>query len=228
MQPPESPLPPHPHQRERYAVPVPVFIGVMLVVMLVFICGLGAIGAIPSIRGLKSPTATATSVQHIPSAATLGGTLGDFTQQYGNSIDEGGQMFAATLAGQRVLIVVQVDNPRQSQDGQGHVIEIDVQVPGDALGVETWDAATADVIAHTFLPADAQFQRTVTAHGVTDSFYHSNMLAATILPGQYTNNPGSLNYSCHPWPPAVTPAASGNGDSHGGVYGQCHIGIGSE
>jgi hypothetical protein len=188
----------------------------VLLVTLAFICGLGAVGAIPSIRGLKPPIPTATIPSPRPNA-TLGGTLGDFTQRYGNSIDESGQVYTTTLAGQRVLIVVQLDSSRQSRDGREHIIALAVQVPGDALGVETWDVATADVIATTFLPADAQYQRIVTLYGEMHYVYHSDALARTFLPGQYTNVSGSLNYFCHAWPP--TPSARG--------YGQCNIILGT-
>jgi hypothetical protein len=169
MQPPQpSPPPKQAKQQEKSAVPVSVFVGVVLVVALLIVCGLGAVGVIPSLHGLKNPTApaTATPTRSAAHAATLGGTLGDFVQRYGSSIDESGLMYAATLAGQRVLIVVAVDDPRQSRDGRLHVVAIDVQVPGDALGAETWSAATADAIAQAFLPADAQFQRTIVTHGV--------------------------------------------------------------
>lgn len=210
----------------RSTIPVPVFVGAVLMVALALICGLGAVGVIPSLHGLKSPTATAGATQPRATAtpatgatiATLGGTLGDFVQRYGNSTDDNGLSYAATLAGQRVRIAVALDDARQSRDGQEHVIAIDVQAPGDALGVETWDAATSDAIAHTFLPIDAQFQRTVLIHGVADHIYHSDEMAAIMMPGQYTNVPGSLNYYCQPWPPP--PSASS--------YGQCHIAIGSE
>src|SRR6185437_15736085 len=202
MQPPESPLPP----QQRYTVPVPVFVGVVLLLALAFICRLGAVGAIPSIRGLKPPTPTAT-IPPPRATATLGGTLGDFAQRYGNSTDDSGLSYAATLAGQRVRIVVALDDASQSKDGQEHVIAIDVQPPSDALGVETWDATTADAIAHFFLPVDAQLRRTVTINGDTYHIYFSDEMAAyfsdemaaIMTPGQYTNAPGSLNYYCHAW-----------------------------
>lgn len=217
MQPPQSLPPP----QQRYTVPVPVFVGVVLLLALAFICGIGALGVIPSIRGLKPPVPTATITPTITPpqmGAALGGTLGDFTQRYGASTDESGLSYAATLAGQRVRIVVALDDASQSRDGQEHVIAIDVQVPGDALGVESWDATTADAIAHFFLPVDAQLRRTFTINGDTYHVYFSDEMAAIIAPGQYTNAPGSLNYSCHAWPPSAT--ATG--------YGQCHIAIGSE
>jgi len=70
---------------------------------LIIVCGLGIVGVIPSLHGLKNPTATATSTaiptQPAAHAATLGGMLGDFVQRYGSSIDESGLMYAATLAG---------------------------------------------------------------------------------------------------------------------------------
>lgn len=164
----------------------------MLVVALIIVCGLGAVGVIPSLHGLKNPTATATPIptQSAAHAATLGGTLGDFVHRYGSSIDESGLMYAATLAGQRVLIVVALDDPRQSRDGRSHVVALDVQVPGDALGAETWSAATSDAIAQVFLPADAQFQRAVVLNSmggdVEYHVYHSDEMAATFMPGAYT------------------------------------------
>lgn len=219
----ESPPPPEVNTHRRSFAPVLILIGAALMVALALICGLGAVGAIPSLLGLKSPTATAgatppQATATLTTIATLGGTLGDFVQRYGNSIDDSGLMYAATLAGQRVRISVELDDPRQSRDGQAHVIAIDVQPPSDALGIETWDAATADAIAQMFLPPDAQFQRTVMMYGLTRHIYHSDEMAAAILPGQYTNVPGSLSYYCHPWPPWATAIG----------YGQCHIAIGAE
>jgi hypothetical protein len=216
--PPPKQSPPSPQQAVKYALPLSAVIGVGLVIILAIVCALGVLGPMPSLHGLKSPTATC-ATRAIPTpSATLGGTLGDFVQRYGNSVDESGLMYAATLAGQRVLIVVTLDEARQSRDGREHVIVVDVQVPGDALGTESWSVAMADTIAQMFLPVDAQFQRIASSFGETYHLYHSDMLAATFLPGQYTNMPGSLNYSCHVWPPM--PSSSG--------YGQCHIAIGSD
>ncbi len=212
----ESPPPRDENPHESSTIPVPVFVGVVLLLALAFICGIGAVGVIPSIRGLKPPIPTAT-IPPPRAMATLGGALGDFTQRYGNSTDDSGLSYEAILAGQRVRIVVALDDASQSRDGQQHVIAIDVQPPSDALGVETWDATTADAIAHFFLPVDAQLRRTVTINGDTYHIYFSDEMAAIMAPGQYTNAPGSLNYSCHAWPPSAT--ATG--------YGQCHIAIGT-
>ena len=127
-----------------------------------------------------------------------------------------------------MLIVVAMDDPRQSRDGRSHVVALDVQVPGDALGAETWSAATADAIAQVFLPADAQFQRSLVNHSaggdVAFRIYHSDEMAATFMPGAYSDVAvaGALNYSCNAWPPTPMAASSNSG------YGQCHIGIGSE
>lgn len=210
-------------------MPVPVFVGVVLVVALIIVCGLGAVGVIPSLHGLKNHIATSTAIPTQPAAhgATLGATLGDFVQRYGSSIDESGLMYAATLAGQRVLIVVTLDDPLQSRDGRSRVLALDVQVPGDALGAATWSAATADEFAQRFLPVDAQFQRTIVTHGVGGDvaycIYYSDEIAATFMLGAYTDVSGTLSYSCHAWPP--TPIATAGSNS---AYGQCHIGIGSE
>lgn len=216
----ESPPPLEVNTHRRSLAPAPVLIGAALIVVLALICGVGVVGKISTVF---TPKPTAIAKQLLATAtpatiATLGGTLGDFVQRYGNSIDEGGLMYAATLAGQRVRISMELDDPRQSRDGQAHVIAIDVQPSSNALGIETWDAATADAIAQMFLPPDAQFQRTIMMYGLTRHIYHSDEMAATILPGQYTNVPGSLSYYCHPWLPSATAIG----------YGQCHIAIGAE
>lgn len=116
-----SPPPQQDNQRENSAVPTPFFVGVVLVVALIIVCGLGAVGVIPSLRGLTNPTAAATLTPSQPTvpattpAATLGGTLGDFVQRYGSSVDESGLMYAATLAGQRVLVVLALSEVRRSR-----------------------------------------------------------------------------------------------------------------
>lgn len=232
MQPPQpSPPPKQDNQREKSAVPVSVFVGVVLVVALIIVCGLGAVGMIPSLRGLKNPTATAIPTQSAAHAAKLGGTVRDFVERYGNSIDESGLMYAATLTGQRVLIVVALDDPRQSRDGRSHGVALDVQVPGDALGAETWSADTAGAIAQVYLPADAQFQRTVVLNGVGGDvayhIYHSDEMTATFMPGAYTNVAGALSYSCHAWPPTQMAAMSAMAAGSNSGYAQCHIGVGS-
>ncbi len=223
---------PHPQpdrQPEKTSVSIAVILGAALVVVLALMCGVGAFGVIPTLfttAPAHTPThssAVATQPRAQQHAAVLGGVLGDFVQRYGNSIDDSGQMYAATSAGQRVLIIVTLDDPRQSRDGLQHVIVIAVQTPGDALGVETWNAATADVIAQAFLPTDAQFQRTIITHGVATHIYHSETMAATIVPGQFVpeNESGALSYYCHAWPPSPPPSGHASG------YGQCLMTIGS-
>lgn len=140
------PHPQHDHQPEKTPVSLLVILGAALVVVLALACSIGAVGVIPT---LFSPAPAHTPV-HISAVATqprarqnpavLGGVLGDFVQRYGNSIDDSGLMYLATIAGQRVLIIVTLDDPRQSRDGLQHVIVIAAQAPGDALGVETWNA----------------------------------------------------------------------------------------
>ena len=99
----------------------------------------------------------AISAATAPITPTLGGTLTDFQQRFSATTDSSGLMYAATIAGQRALILLTFDEPSQSQDGQQHVAIIAVQVPGDALGAETWSQATADHIAQTFLPPTRSF-----------------------------------------------------------------------
>ena len=52
--------------------------------------------------------------------------------------------------------------------------------------------------------------------------YHSDEIAATFVPGAYTDVAGALSYSCHAWPPTPMTAGSNSG------YGQCHIAMGGE
>jgi hypothetical protein len=77
-----------------------------------------------------------------------------------------------------------------------------------------------------FLPADARLQRTVMMNGaggdVAYRIYHSDEIAATFVPGAYTDVAGALSYSCHAWPPTPMTAGSNSG------YGQCHIAMGGE
>jgi len=193
----------------------------------VLCCAVGAIGSVlfPSHAQVIHTANVTTQPTMTPSAPTLGGTIADFQQRYGAATDSSGLMYAATIAGQRVLITLTLDDPSASQDGQQHVAIIAVQVPGDALGAETWSQSTADQIAQTFLPADTQFQHIVTTAKVHDHVYQSATLAQTFTADQFTNDfndfgnvqvpAGTLSYSCHPWPPS----ASG--------LGQCLIAIGS-
>lgn len=217
MPPPQSLPPPN----QKYPVPAQVMVGAALLVALAIICGPGAVGALPSLHGLERPTTTNSQPTAMPTnsnvSATLGGTLGAIAQRYGTSIGASAMVYAATLVGQRVVIVVTLDDASQSRDGQEHVIAIDVRAPSDAFGVEKWNAATAVMIASVFLPIDAHFQRSVILYGETYFDYHSDAIAATFLPSQYNSVPGSLNYNCRPWPPSAS--ASG--------YGLCSIDIGS-
>jgi len=204
-----------------------VITSAVLVVVLAIVCGVGARGTIPTlITHTPSPTSMYTSAlaarSQAHSVATLGGTLGDFVQRYGTPIDDSCLMYAATLADQRVLITLTLVDPNESQDGQQHVVTLAVQVPGDALGTDTWSQENADQIAQTFLPPDALFQHIVTTGKIHDHVYHSASMAQTFTADQFTNDLGNvqapigtLSYSCHAWPPS----ASG--------LGQCLIAIGS-
>lgn len=221
-----APQPQQPPQRSQkgFAVPVVVIVLAVLAGALVLCCAVGAIGSVlfPSHAQVIHTANVTTQPTMTPSAPTLGGTIADFQQRYGAATDSSGLMYAATIAGQRVLITLTFDAPSASQDGQQRVAILAVQVPGDALGVETWSQEAADQIAQTFLPADALFQHIVTTGTVHDHVYHSATLAQTFTADQFTNDvgnaqapAGTLNYSCHPWPPS----ASG--------LGQCLVSIGS-
>lgn len=188
-------------------------------VLAAILCGVTVLPAlIPIVIPATSTEIAATPTMTSINMATLGGTLEAFQQRYGPAV-ESGLMYTATITGQRTLIILTLVTPRQSRDGQRRVVSIAAQVPGEALGVETWDAATADAIARAFLPVDARFQDTLTAtddSGVTHliHLYTSEGLAATFAPPA-TAATGAFNYTCHAWPPSVS------------GYGQCLISLGT-
>lgn len=155
-------------------------------------------------------------------APTLGGTSDDFLHTYAVVPGSRGLMYTATVAGQRVLIVLTLADPSQTLDGQPHVAIVNVRVPDDTLGAETWSESTADAIAQTFLPTDVTDARTVSTNGLRDHRYHSDAAEATFLADQFTNDPGTqtvppgaVSYTCQPYPHLSA------------GYGQCVITIGS-
>lgn len=214
-------MPPRPQPRKK-PMPTLLVVGITLAVVLVACCGLGAVVSLfsPTHNNIGAAQATATSdptdTQGAPGkpaptdaaifAPTLGGTKGDFQQQYGAATDSNGLTYEITLAGQDVAIMLALDDANQSLDGQPHIADLQVQAKGGAQ----WSNTTANTIAKTFLPADATYQKTVTTNGVRDYVYYSKGMAATFTADQFTNNfgdvhvpPGTVNYSCQTVPPAT-------------------------
>lgn len=166
-----------------------------------------------SAAGQPSSGATATAqpsaTPHAPAsihAATLGGTINDFLARYQAVAGTQNLVYDATIAGQRVEMTLGPDLPQQSLDGVAHIAVVTLSVPADALRSEQWSAALAAQVAHPFLPADAQFQRTVTVNGATDLVYTSASIAATFTPDQFVtdaNAPvplGTFDDLCRPLP----------------------------
>ena len=140
----------------------------VLAEVLMLCCAVSAIGsALFPTHAEVIPTANATTqpigtTQPTPTSTTptRGGTMADFQQRYGAATDSSGLLYAATIVGQHVLItlILTLGDPSESQDGQQRVAIIAVQVPGDALGEETWSQEIAHQIAQNFLPLDAQIR----------------------------------------------------------------------
>lgn len=217
--------PPVATRQTKYYVSITTLVSVALVGMLLTSCT----DAIFQKRPQPAPSATATprpsatlpaSIQSIQ-APTLGGTIKDFLARYQVVAGTQNLVYDATIAGQRVEIALGPDLPTQSLDGVAHIAVVTVDAPANALAVERWSASLADQIAQTFLPADAQFQRTVKAQGALDHIYTSAGLAATFTPDQFVtdaNTPvpvGAFDYLCNPLPRSNT------------GYEQCTVAIGT-
>lgn len=215
-------------QRQKKPVPALRIIGIVLAVIIASGCGIGWLNLLlnpaPNPRFIiqfgDQPTDPAAPVIHAIYAPTVGGTIADFQQQYGSATDGSGQIYVATVAGKRVRIMLTLGVPNEKIDNESHVIIVDVQAINGALGGETWSAATADQIAKTFLPTDAQFQFTATTNGGHKHIYYSEAMAATFMPDQFTNDVGNaspsvgiVSYTCHALPTSR--------------YDQCRIIIGS-
>lgn len=222
-------MPPMPHMQPMPTIWI-VTVTLCAVLAACFVAG-GALDLAQHLRAgpADTPVAIATTAPFDGSsgsgalfAPTVGGTTTDFLQTYPVVSDSRGLMYTTTIAGQRVLIVLTLADGSQTFDGQPHVAIVNVRVPDDALGTETWSDTTAAAIAQTFLPPDATGEHTVTTNGLRDHLYHSDALEATFPADQFTNEfgdrrvaPGTVSYTCQPYPHLAT------------GYGQCVITIGS-
>ena len=176
-----APAPP----RQKKPMPTLLVVGITLAVVLVVCCGLSAIVSLfsPTHNNAGTAQATATFGQTDTSGATdapalndaaifaptLGGTVSDFQQRYGAATDSNGLAYHTTIAGQDVAIMLALDDISQSLDGQPHIAELQVQATGGAQ----WSVTTANTIAKTFLPIDANYQKTTTTNSVLDYVYYS-------------------------------------------------------
>jgi hypothetical protein len=137
-------------------------------------------------------------------APVLGGTVSDFTQQYGppaNPADTTGGLWSQLIiAGQQVMLTVSAAPLKYSQDGQPHIYVLSVQAP---KGV-TWRSSTQQRLMAVFLPSDATFQRQQSTSNGYERIYRSAQLAATFTPDLFTNDagtqtvaPGTLYEGCN-------------------------------
>jgi hypothetical protein len=156
-------------------------------------------------------------------APTLGGTEEAFTAAYGGPITP--FTWQSTIAGQAVKIVVDALPPNHTTDGQVHIYLVDVPVPVQALGRETWKLATANALAAAFFPSDAKHLRDGPGaqRGETDHIYHSDELAATFhaevftnAAGDKTDPPGTFHVECH-----ALPSSARN-------FGACYLSVGTQ
>jgi hypothetical protein len=175
---------------------------------------------------LTFPSGTATPVPTQPpspiNSPTLGGTEDAFTAAYGT---QSNGAWHSTVAGQAVKIFVDTLQPALTADGQVHIYIVDVTVPDDALGRETWSLQTANAIAAAFFPSDAKHlsDGPGSPQGTTDHVSHSDELAATFFAEVFTNEavsktypPGTFHFECHALP-ANAPS-----------YGECYISVGTQ
>ncbi len=195
---------------------------VTFTLLMALLVGCASVARQPPLGATATPQASATPHARAGiHAATLGGTINDFQARYQAVASTQNLVYDATIAGQPVEIALGPDLPQQSLDGVAHIAVVTLSVPANALRSEQWSAALAAQVAQPFLPADAQFQDTVTVNGSPDHIYTSASVAATFTSDQFVtdaNAPvplGTFDDLCNPLPFSNT-----------GIE-QCTIAIGS-
>lgn len=169
-----------------------------------------------------TPVPTATPKPATIHAPVLGGTWPDFENVYGPQLGGERNLWGATIAGQPVQIYADLISEGHTTDGDEHAYVVDLQVPPQFLGVESWDVATAIQIAQTFLPADARHLSDVPVSNGLDHRYHSDALKATFAADIFTTeagnpvDPGTLRFECN---------ALGRS---GGPIQECYISVGTQ
>ncbi len=157
------------------------------------------------------------------STASLGGTESAFNAAFGTQIDK--WTWSATVAGQPVKIFVDMLTASETTDGQNHTYIVDITVPDDAIGSETWTPQQANAIATAFLPEDATHvsDGVGAQSGEVDHIFHSSALAATFHADVFTNDagdktepPGTLHFECNAYPP------------HSPNLGECYVSVGTQ
>jgi hypothetical protein len=207
---------------------------------LVIIGALWFLGANGHPSGSASPQRTHTSAPTVTTASTgpsasragtqaifapvLGGTVSDFTLQFGAPVDpannEAGAWQHITVAGQSVSLMVSTAPTQDSQDGELHVMNLTLETAPNA----TWSSSTQQQIMAAFLPSDAKFVNQVSTGSGNERVYISAQLAATFKASLFTNQtdsktvaPGTFDEQCY---------LGGDSVQAGGTANTCSINVG--
>jgi hypothetical protein len=230
---------PQPWYRNRTTLEIVVTIGcaVLVLVLIGVLWFSGAYGHRSSTAGSQrastsAPTVTTDSTGASTSrsgtkpifAPVLGGTVNDFTLQFGAPEDptnnEAGVWRQITVAGQSVSLMVTTAPPQDSQDGDPHVVNLTVETAPNA----TWSSSTQQQIMAAFLPSDAKFENQVSTASGNERVYISAQLAATFKASLFTNQtnsqtvaPGTFDEQCY---------LGGDSVQAGGAANTCSLTLG--
>jgi hypothetical protein len=230
---------PQPWHRNRTTQQIMATIG-CAVLALVIIGALWYTGANAHPGGTGSPQGTRAGAPTVTTGSTgtatnrsgtkpifspvLGGTVNDFTLQFGASEDptnnEAGVWQQITVAGQSVSLMVSTAPPQYSQDGDPHVVNLTVETAPNA----TWSSSTQQQIMAVFLPSDAKFENQVSTASGNERVYISAQLAATFKASLFTNQansqtvaPGTFDEQCY---------LGGDSVQAGGAANTCSLTVG--
>ena len=223
--------------RNRTALGIAATIG-LAVVALICVSVLAYAGAKghasvnPKLSHASPPTATIHSTESSTVqpgtqaifAPVLGGTVSNFTQQFGLPEDpannEAGSWQQITLAGQPVSLMVSTAPPQDSQDGELHVMNVIMETTPNV----TWSSTTQQQIMAVFLPSDAKFGRQISTGVGSERIYTSAQLAATFRASLFTDQtnsetvaPGTFDEQCF---------LGGNSVQAGGAANTCELTLG--
>jgi hypothetical protein len=157
-------------------------------------------------------------------APVLGGTVNDFTLQFGAPEDpastEAGVWQHITVAGQSITLLVSTAPPQNSQDGDPHVMSLTLETAPNA----SWSSSTQQQIMSAFLPSDAKFVNQISTASGNERVYTSAQLAATFKASLFTDQttsktvaPGTFDEQCY---------LGGNSVQAGGAANSCSITVG--
>lgn len=145
----------------------------------------------------NTPTAPARPLVVTPS---MGGPWSAFEDAYGPEAVPGQNEWDAEIAGQEVVIMVDMADASDTADGNARAAIINVVSPSGG----GWGANTSRTIAKTFLPPDAHYiNATPGPSGHTDLNYVSKRLANSLDRSLFTTDdgsrevtPGSVYWTC--------------------------------